>query len=253
MKLTDVVFTDIQGVERKIELNGFYNVACLEMLYRMPDKCINLAIVDPPYGGRGKDFENCYSSRFEKYIKPEIKAERRGGKTNGWENYDIGDRVATWDYAPPPEYFEQLFRVSKNVCVWGGNYFELSPTRCFLVWRKLTISESFSMAMCEYCWTSFSGNAKWIELAPQGTSKEKRWHPTSKTIALYTWILNLFAKPGDIVLDTHVGSASSLIACRRAGYDYLGFEIDETYFEKATERIEREKQQITIWEATGLI
>lgn len=155
-----------------------------------------------------------------------------------------GPDIRHWDKAPAPEYFEELARVSKNQIIWGGNYFDLPPTRCFLVWRKLTISDSFSMAMCEYAWTSFNANAKVFECAPQGTNGEKRFHPTQKPIALYTWILNHYAKPGYKILDTHVGSASSLIACYRAGLEYWGFETHKGYYQKATERLETEKAQI---------
>lgn len=103
------------------------------------------------------------------------------------------------------------------------------------------------MAICEYAWTSFNSNAKYIELAPQGTVNEPRFHPTQKPVKLYSWILSLFAKSGDKILDTHVGSASSLIACHRAGYEYLGFEIDEGYCKKAKERLEAEKEQVKLW------
>ena len=99
------------------------------------------------------------------------------------------------------------------------------------------------MAMAEYAWTSFTGNAKIFEAAPQGNAKEERFHPTQKPIALYSWILSKYAKPGMKILDTHVGSASSLIACHRAGLDYWGFEIDPGYYEKAKERLEKEKAQ----------
>lgn len=112
------------------------------------------------------------------------------------------------------------------------------------MWRKLTISDSFSMAMCEYAWTSFNANAKVFECAPQGTAGEKRFHPTQKPIALYTWILNHYAKPEYKILDTHVGSASSLIACHRAGLKYWGFELHNGYYAKAKQRLEEEKQQL---------
>ena len=114
------------------------------------------------------------------------------------------------------------------------------------MWRKLTISESFSMAMAEYAWTSFTGNAKVFEAAPQGTKQEQRFHPTAKPVKLYQWLLDLYAKPGMKILDTHVGSASSLIACHRAGLQYWGFEIDPTYYAKASERLEKEKAQISM-------
>lgn len=157
---------------------------------------------------------------------------------------EVCKKIIAWDVAPKQEYFNELFRISRNQVIWGGNYFSLPPTRCFLIWRKLTISESFSMAMCEYAWTSFNSNAKWFECAPQDTS---RFHPTQKPIKLYTWILEHYAKDGDKILDTHVGSASSLIACDRMGFDVWGYEIDETYFKLAEERIKRELAQGTLF------
>lgn len=103
------------------------------------------------------------------------------------------------------------------------------------------------MAMCEYAWTSFNDNAKLFEFAPQG-KKGERFHPTQKPIELYEWILNRYAKEGDQILDTHVGSASSLIACHRTNHPYVGFEIDPIYYEKAKARLEAEEAQHTIWE-----
>ena len=104
------------------------------------------------------------------------------------------------------------------------------------------------MAMCEYAWTSFTGNAKLFACAPQGKPDDKRFHPTQKPIELYQWILSLYAKQGYKILDTHAGSASSLVACHRAGYDAWGFEIDPTYYEMAYERLEREKAQISVFD-----
>lgn len=170
--------------------------------------------------------------------------DRRGGT---WaERY--GKKIVGWDMAPEDDYFQELFRVSRNQIIWGGNYFRLPPTRCFLIWRKLTITENFSMAMCEYAWTSFNDNAKLFECAPQGTASEQRFHPTQKPVKLYSWILSRYAKEGDRILDTHVGSASSLIACHRAGLEYTGFEIDPEYYRNANKRLEAEKNQINIFE-----
>jgi site-specific DNA-methyltransferase (adenine-specific) len=152
--------------------------------------------------------------------------------------------IRHWDIAPPPEYFDELARVSKNQIIWGGNYFDLPPTRCFLIWRKLTISENFSMAMAEYAWTSFNDNAKVFEHAPQD---KERFHPTQKPVALYKWILSRYAKQGDLILDTHVGSASSLIACEELGFDYVGYEIDETYYELAKKRLDEFNAQIRMF------
>ena len=105
--------------------------------------------------------------------------------------------------------------------------------------------------MAEYAWTSFKGNAKVFEAAPQGTAVEQRFHPTAKPVKLYQWILDRYAKPGMKILDTHVGSASSLIACHRAGLEYWGFEIDPQYYYKAKDRLEKEKAQINMFELTA--
>lgn len=168
----------------------------------------------------------------------------RISRTGGTWAEKYGKKIIAWDVAPGKEYFQELFRVSRNQIIWGGNYFELPPTRCFLVWRKLTISENFSMAMCEYAWTSFTGNAKLFECAPQGTANETRFHPTQKPVKLYNWALGMFAEKGMKILDTHAGSASSLVACRMAGLDAWGFEIDPVYYEKAKKRLEDAQAQV---------
>jgi len=102
------------------------------------------------------------------------------------------------------------------------------------------------MAMVEYAWTSFNSNAKMYAHTPQGTAKERRFHPTQKPVALYEWIMQLYAKPGMKILDTHAGSASSLVACHRAGLDAWGYEIDETYYTRAKARLEVEQAQVNL-------
>ena len=182
-----------------------------------------------------------FGGRFDKY---QIKASRTG---RTWaEKYE--SKVKHWDIAPDEKFFNELARVSKNQIIWGGNYFPLPPTRCFLIWRKLTISESFSMAMCEYAWTSFNDNAKWIEIAPQGTSKEERFHPTQKPVKLYKWCLQNYAKPGDKILDTHGGSCSLAIACHDMGFDLDAYEIDKSYFQAACKRLETHKKQLRLFD-----
>ena len=104
------------------------------------------------------------------------------------------------------------------------------------------------MAMAEYAWTSFNDNAKIFECAPQGKANDVRFHPTQKPIALYEWLLNRYAKDGDIILDTHVGSASSLIACRNTNHKYVGFEIDEEYYRKAKKRLDQASAQMNIFD-----
>lgn len=163
--------------------------------------------------------------------------------------FDEAD-VRHWDIAPSQEYFRELARVSKNQIIWGGNYFDLPPTRCFLVWDK-GIPEKFTMAMCEYAWTSFNANAKMFKCAPQGTAREPRFHPTQKPVALYTWQLRLFSEPGMRILDTHAGSASSLVACHRAGLACWGFEIDPEYYRLGKARLDKEAAQVSFFELGG--
>lgn len=247
---------------------GFYNADCMQGMKEFPDKYFDLAIVDPPYGAGFTEGGGC-QDWFSKYHQnPEntdnigsggVQQVRQSGKQireiqdgksyESWRNLgeQIRKKIIAWDVAPDKAYFQELFRISRNQIIWGGNYFELPPTRCFVVWKKLTISEDFSMAMCEYAWTSFNDNAKVFEYAPQGKAGE-RFHPTQKPVALYEWLLNRYAKPGDTILDTHVGSASSLIACRNTNHKYVGFEIDETYYTLAKDRLDRESAQMNIFD-----
>lgn len=221
-------------------MNVAYNRDCLEAMREMPDNAFDLAVVDPPYCGGFTTGGGC-KGWFTKYHqdKPEEQYNRFGSPGSVFEKYKRNGAVS-WDVAPPAEYFDELFRVSKNQIIWGGNYFQLPPTRCFLIWRKLTISENFTMAMAEYAWTSFNSNAKVFEYAPQDTT---RFHPTQKPIALYSWIYKLYAKKGMKILDTHLGSGSSRIAAYDAGLDFVGYEIDKTYFDKQEQRFEKHTSQ----------
>jgi len=161
---------------------------------------------------------------------------------------EIRKKIVAWDTAPGQEYFEELFRVSRNQIIWGGNYFQLPPTRCFIVWRKTNISENFSMAMAEYAWTSFTGNAKIFEYTSIGDKNDPRFHPCQKPVQLYLWLLDNYAKKGDKILDTHAGSASSLVACHMQGINGWGFEIDKEYYEKAKLRLDKAQNQIGMFE-----
>lgn len=201
-----------------LELNRLYNMDCMEGMKQFPDNYFELAIVDPPYG---------IGDKFK-------------GGTSGKMNFNEIVNKA-WDTAPSADYFKELFRVSRNQIIWGGNYFDLPPTRCFITWDK-GISEDFSLAMAELAWTSFDKLAKIFRLCvPKDGLKI---HPTQKPVKLYEWLLSHYAKPGDKILDTHVGSASSLIACYDMRFDYIGFEIDKDYYEAAQKRIEVVKSQI---------
>ena len=150
-----------------------------------------------------------------------------------------------WDVAPPQEFFDELFRISRNQIIWGGNYFSLPPTRCFLVWRKTSISERFSMAMAEYAWTSFTGNAKVFDSPPQRRENSGKFHPTEKPLELYGWIYRNYVKDGETIFDPMMGSQSSRIAAYKMGINYVGCEIDKYYYDKGCEWFERECHGIT--------
>lgn len=237
-----------------------YNMDCMDLMKLLPDNEFDLAIVDPPYGGYTPLAVDGLTdtSRKSKRQKPHHTGgifsnaeEIKVGRTGGTWAAKYGSKVAQWDIAPDDEYFKELFRVSKRQIIWGGNYFSLPGTRCFLVWRKLTISENFSMAMAEYAWTSFNQNAKVFEHAPQGTASEKRIHPTQKPVALYSWILKNFAKKGDRILDTHLGSGSSRIAAHEMGFDFVGCELDEDYFLLQEERFKKWTSQQNLFDMDG--
>lgn len=198
---------------------------CMDYMRSLPDNAFDLAVVDPPYSKAGGNV----------------------GRTGGTWAAKYGTSIRNWDIAPSDEYFKELFRVSRNQIIWGGNYFNLPPTRCFLIWRKLSISEDFTMAMAEYAWTSFDGNAKVFDCAPQGKKNDPRIHPCQKPIALYKWILERYAKQGDRILDTHLGSGSSAIAAQLLGFDFVGIEIDDAYYNAAVNRIIKNTNQLKIF------
>lgn len=218
---------------------GFYNMDCMEGMRQFPDKYFDLAIVDPPYG-----------------ISVEKMNLGVGGGVARNKNYLISDKAHTfYDKAPDNDYFKELFRVSKNQIIWGGNNFVLPKSSGWIVWDKEK-PEGVSFADCELAWTSFDRAVRMFRYAWNGMlqgdmkNKEKRIHPTQKPIRLYTWILQNYAKEGDLILDTHVGSASSLIACERMGFQYVGFEIDKEYYRLAQKRLEEERAQVK-WELQG--
>lgn len=210
---------------------------CMEAMKQFPDGFFDLAIVDPPYG----------------IGENPRKALTRAKKTKKWNNpkpvvYGGGD----WDIRPKEDYFKELFRVSNNQIIWGANYFTqfLPPSMGWIAWYKKGQSPNCDFSDCEFAFTSFNKASKFFNFPWVGfgavNAKEKRIHNTQKPIALYNWILRNYAHKGDKILDTHVGSASSLIACHRAGLEYWGFEIDPVYYKAAKERLERETAQVNI-------
>jgi site-specific DNA-methyltransferase (adenine-specific) len=192
---------------------GFYNMDCMEGMKEFPDKYFELAIVDPPYG-----------------IGISSNPVRQLHEKKKWDNA-----------IPNNEYFTELKRISENQIIWGGNYYDLPPTQNYIVWDKIQ-PEDFSLAMCELAWCSIQ---KPIKMFHYSVLKERdKIHPTQKPVALYEWLLQHYAKQGDKILDTHVGSASSLIACYNMNFEYVGFELDKDYYESATKRIEENKNQL---------
>lgn len=148
-----------------------------------------------------------------------------------------------WDDAvPSAEYFVELFRVSKNQIIFGGNYFDLPPTRCVVCWDKCQPWENFSQ--WEMAWTSFDKPAALFSYSNAGgANAEKKIHPTQKPVKLYEWLLSKYAKPGQRILDTHLGSGSSAIAANNMGFEFIGCELDVEYFKSASHRIERATDQ----------
>lgn len=194
-----------------LEMNTLYNMDCLEGMRLYPDGYFDIAIVDPPYG---LDKSSTQGS----------------GKLKN-RTFNTGD-IHRCDTAPSQEYFQELFRVSKNQVIWGGDYFDLPPTRCILCWDKCQPWENFSQI--EIAWTSYDKPA---QLFRYDNRTGDKIHPCQKPIELYRWILSKYAESGDKILDTHVGSASSLIACKQLGFDFIGFEIDEQYYSSAMDRM----------------
>ena len=239
-------------------MNVAYNMDCMEGMKQYPDKYFDLAVVDPPYGvgsvvymprERKKAFGG-YIDKYEITVATLDINQRQKVKVNVVHNgnsKETQNHFGDDNVSPNPLYFDELFRVSKNQIIWGGNFFLLPPSRGFVIWEKTTVAESFSMAMCEYAWCSFNANAKIFKGAPQGTTNDKRFHPTQKPVALYAWIYNLYAKPGMKILDTHLGSGSSRIAAYDAGLDFVGYEIDKFYFEKQEERFNAHTAQQSLF------
>jgi len=196
----------------------------MELMARYEDNHFDLAIVDPPYG-IGDKFKGGNSGKmnFNEVVE------------KGWDNE-----------TPSKEYFNELKRVSKNQIIWGGNYFldNLGNTRCFICWDK-KISEDFSLAMAELAWTSFDKLAKIFRMSVPKTGG--KIHPTQKPVKLYQWLLMNYAKEGDKILDTHLGSGSIALACHNLNYDLTACELDKDYYNDAMKRLKQHQQQLTMF------
>ena len=200
--------------EPKIEL---LNMDCLLYMKQCGDKQFDLAIVDPPYGIDAGNMQ-------------------MGNNTNKkWTKKD-------WDKnTPTKEYFDELFRISKNQIVWGGNYFDLPPSKCWVVWDKNNGESDFADG--EMAWTSFNKPMRikkihWCGSASNWEDTNGKIHPTQKPRDLYRWLLMNYAESGNKIIDTHLGSGSIALACNELGYDLVGIEIDNEYLQKASKRTE---------------
>lgn len=198
------------------------NECNMQLMARYPDKYFDLAIVDPPYG-LGTSVVNS-GGRFKRY-----------SNKNG--NCDMN--------VPEDNYFEELFRVSKNQVIWGGNYFNLPPNKCFVIWDKQQPAD-ISFAMAEYAWCSFDKVSQILRKRTQG--QEERFHPTQKPIYLYKYILEKYAEKGQSILDTHLGSGSIAIACHDYGFELTACELDKDYYDVSIKRIKNHvSQQRMFW------
>jgi site-specific DNA-methyltransferase (adenine-specific) len=204
---------------------NLYNQDCLEAMKKMDDNSYDLAIVDPPYG-----------------IADNPSRHKGSGALKNRVLNSNADKFALWDKTPPKEYFDQLFRVSKKQIIWGGNYFDLPPSRCVICWNKKQPWENFSQ--WEMGWTSFDYPAPMFTFDNRYQGKI---HPTQKPVELYVWCLNRFGKQGDKILDTHLGSGSIAIACHNLGYDLDGYELDVDYYEAASKRLKEHQRQLRLF------
>lgn len=228
------------------ELNKLYNIDCMEGMKLIPDKYFDLAIVDPPYFN-GPNKRMYYGRNINK-----LPVRKK-----------FYEPIESWNI-PSKEYFEELKRVSKNQIVWGINYFDCYLGPGLIIWDKVNGESTFSD--CEVAYCSMHNKTKMFRCMWNGmmqgksiseghimqgdkSKNEVRIHPTQKPVNLYKWTLLNYAKPGDKILDTHVGSASSLVACYEMGYEFLGFEKDKNMFNLANKRLSDVMNQINFFDA----
>ena len=213
-----------------IEMNQIILADCMDIMKDIPDKYFELAIVDPPYS------ELC-----------NLHGGSSSDAKNGWGVKWMGNKHHEWNVKPSAKYFKELFRVSKNQIIWGGNYFieNLFNTSCLIIWDKG--QRDFSLADGEMAWSSFNKPLRIFSYSRAENNKTDRFHPTQKPVALYKWLLKNYAKEGDKILDTHSGSGTTAIACVDMGFKYLCIEKDKEYFEKSVERVNKELIKIKLF------
>ena len=235
----------VQGISNeRVPAFGYYNLDCMEGMKHFPDNYFDLAIVDPPYFS-GPERRGHYG-----YSESPIGVNRLYEKMNKWQ-------------VPGEEYFIELLRVSKEQIIWGCNYYDYNFGPGRIVWDKCNGSSNFSDCEIAYCsmqttvrlfrymWNGmFQGRSMsegWVQQGNKARN-EKRLHSTQKPVILYEWLLQKYAKPGFKILDTHVGSASSLIACHKMSCMYVGYEIDKKMYQLSSQRLKEETAQMSIFE-----
>jgi site-specific DNA-methyltransferase (adenine-specific) len=199
----------------------------MKLMGRYEDNHFDLAIVDPPYG-------------IERFQKP-------SGSTRFKTSKLMQEEGLVWDKKPNQEYWSELFRVSKNQIVWGANNFVMPPSEYFCIWNKKQTVDNFATA--EYAWVSMGLKkpAKMFDYSIHKHNHTNKIHPTEKPVQLYKWILKNYAKEGDKILDTHLGSGSIAIACHDLGFDFTACELDPDYYNAAIKRIEDHKKQLVLF------
>ena len=231
-------------------INVAYNMDCMEAMKEFHDKFFDLAVVDPPYGIGADNFKNGAGASKDggKLYSTAVKMKNRLNQGSGkLKNRLLNQPDCSWDSEPPKkEYFDELFRVCQNCIIWGGNYFNLPPTRGIIVWDKVQPWENFSQV--ELAWTSFDRPAALFKMC---NTMPGKIHPTQKPVELYSWIFQKYAKTGMKILDTHLGSGSSRIAAYDAGLEFYGYEINKIYFDLQEERFEKHTSQMNFFLEQG--
>lgn len=222
------------------------NMDCMDYMYSIPDNFFDLALVDPPYGinapnmAMGTNLHRKDGGYNGQSVAQRLKKNRLNFGAGKLKDRVLNVMTCDWDcYPPTQKYFNELFRVSKNQVIWGGNYFQLPPSRGIVCWDKIQPWDNFSQV--ELAWTSFDCPASIVRISSRGgANKEPKIHPTQKPVKLYLWLLEKFAKTGDKIFDSHLGSGSSRIAAFKKGYDFYATEIDKVYYEEQEKRFRKE-------------
>jgi site-specific DNA-methyltransferase (adenine-specific) len=216
-------------IKTKHTMINITNEDNMELMARYEDNHFDLAIVDPPYG-----INICYSPDGKKLVTDRKTQE---GK------YSLLAKEK-WDTTPNEDYFKELFRVSKNQIMWGGNFFTefIPPKQAWLVWDKMNGNSSFSD--CEIAFTSFNTG---LRIFRKTIETKNKIHICQKPVKLYEWILDKYAKEGDKILDTHLGSGSIALACHNRKFILVGCELDKDYYNSAVKRLKQHQQQLRLY------